>query len=297
MRNKEFNNRTNKNGILRKQFLVFMLLIMVLGLVGCESKAEEIQSWNEVAGEGLVTQVSEEEIEEAIDAINKETESNEEKAKLVDTKEITESQDLEGAEMDVQSTEQGKEKISLTNLSFEASVTEDDDDSIHATFRIIDGNGKTIQVIENDPFFTKDWFDMFSDSSCFFVDYNFDGYLDVVTIGSSGYVNAYNFVYLWDSNEEEFVFSKEGSDIANAVLHEDKKQIISVSRDAGLPVYRLYEVKDGKITLVAEILEVHNEDGTVVCTEIIFQTGIETVVVNRDELNEIWDGYNIELYN
>lgn len=271
MRNEEFKN--TKRGVFknRKHLYFFGLVLIILGFTGCENKADNMQSWNEVAGESLSTQVTEEEIEEAVNAITEEAVASEAKMKVMNS--------------------------DNQNLSFEASITENDDDSLHATFRIIDGNGNTVQVIENDPFFTRDWFEMFSDSSCYFVDYNFDGYLDVVTIGSSGYVNAYNFVYLWDPNEEEFVFSKEGSDIANAVVHEDKKQIISVSRDAGLPIYRLYEMKDGKITLVAEILEIHDEDGNIVCTEIISQTGEETIVTNRDQLNEIWDGYNIELYN
>lgn len=121
--------------------------------------------------------------------------------------------------------------------------------------------------------------------------------MDVVTIGSSGYVNSFNFIYLWNPNEEEFEFSSECSDIANDVINTEKEQIISVSRDAGLPIYRLYELKGGKITYVAEIMEVHAEDGSVVCTETIFETEEETVVTEREQLNEIWDGYNIELYN
>lgn len=298
----------------KKSLTVLLFGMMTFALVACGETEQEIANWNSVAGESLTVNVTEAEIEEAVNQLNNVEEaivnknesmssdvseqvksSSEEAVETVMTEENVNA--VENVTEDDEIVEKAVEGNPLENLSFEASISDNDDESIHATFRIIDGNGNTLQIIENDPFFTKDWFLGFRDSSCYFEDYNFDGYLDVITIGSSGYVNAYNFVYLWDVNEEQFVFSKEGSDIANAVVHAEKEQIISVQRDAGLPIYRLYEMKDGKITLVAEIMEVHAEDASVVCTETILETGAETIVTSLDQLNEIWDGYNIELYN
>jgi hypothetical protein len=197
----------------------------------------------------------------------------------------------------IEKTETEESEFALELLSFTMELKEDENGELHAIYVISDKNGKEIQIIDNKPYFTKDWYLSYSGNCCQFSDVNFDGKLDVITRNSGADVNAYNYVYLWTESEKQFIYSEEASAIANLAIDSEKEQIFSFSRDAGLLSYRLYEVKNDKIAVVASLTQEFNQEGTIIITETIEETGKVTNIQEESQLDSIWDGYEIQLLN
>jgi len=56
-------------------------------------------------------------------------------------------------------------------------------------------------------------------------------------------------------------------------------------------------VKNGKIELVAELLQVFNQEGKIIKTETIVDTANVKEIDESSQLDKIWNGYDIEIFN
>jgi len=146
-----------------------------------------------------------------------------------------EQEEIKQEEIDQEEIDQEENQIiesivpfDLDTLSFQMTLNEEENGKLQALYVIFDGNGNEMQTIENQPYFTKDWYLLYSGNCCNFEDVNFDGYLDVLTKNSGGDVNAYYFVYIWNQEANQFLYSEEASSIANIELNNEKEQIFSI---------------------------------------------------------------------
>lgn len=177
----------------------------------------------------------------------------------------------------------------------EATVIENEDGTLTVDYVITDSNGKVTHRFSEKPNFDKEWYEMFTDNGVNlykFVDYNFDGYLDIRTQQYGAFVNQYYNIRIWNNSIGEFELNQDYMDLPNLVVNAEKEQIFTTNFDRGLGNFALYEVKEGQLTQVATINVTIKDNGSFEYIEVI-GNGEETVIDSVEDLDEIWEGYKV----
>lgn len=81
-------NMNRKNGL-----CIFLLGIMIFVLAACGKEEQSVVSWNNVAGESLATNVTDEEIQETVEMINADNDLSEARMEVLDPKEVIEAEE------------------------------------------------------------------------------------------------------------------------------------------------------------------------------------------------------------
>lgn len=179
----------------------------------------------------------------------------------------------------------------------EANVTENEDGTLTVDYVLTEVDGSETRQFSENPNFNKSWYEMFSGNGGVIyeiADYNFDGYLDIKTQKYGAFVNQYYNIRLWNVEVKEFELDSDFMNISNISLNTDKQQLFGVNYDRGLGNYALYNMVDGKLTIIAQIKVEMKSDGTFEYTQIIGD-GEAVVVRNVSEIDAIWDGYNVQI--
>ena len=105
-------------------------------------------------------------------------------------------------------------------------------DSTRVVLEVIDKNNQVVQTIKEDiyaissPLNDEDWYNVLADEGIF-LDYNFDGYLDLVLrIGNAPNnhaLNGYFYIYLFDSTIKKFI--KYDKELTNPSPNKNRKEV------------------------------------------------------------------------
>jgi hypothetical protein len=266
-----------KRGIKIKKIKILLLAMIALSIFAAcslDGKDVSIEDMPEVNGEEVKV--------EEIDEVNGEQNTSD----IIE--DIDESQNLETTEVEVATPE---------NWSCVASVRENEDLTLTVDYLIVSEEGTITLSYSETPQFDKSWYEMYRDNGgelYAFEDYNFDGYLDLRTQQYGAMVNQYYNIRIWNNSLGEFELNEAYMGLSNPTINEEKKQIFTTNYDRGLGNYSLYEVKDGLLTKIATIEVTLKDDGSILYTETIGDQEGKTIS-DTSELNEIWEGYDIEI--
>lgn len=211
-------------------------------------------------------------------------ESTIKKVTSIATTKITEAEDV-------------KKDMKNAVLTCEVNVIEDNDKKIIVDYIInVDDNYAQHEFTDN-PLFNKLWYDMYTgqgEELYEFIDFNFDGYMDIKTQMYGAYVNQYYNIRIWNDETNEFELNSDFMEISNPLVNSDKQQIFSVNYDRGFGNYTLYSIVDGELEVIAEILFNMKNDGSYSYTQSINNSEAK-LINNVSELDDIWEGYTIEI--
>jgi len=277
---------------MKKNVIIFISLMLTLLFVACDVKSDDKSSESNIS---LENTSDEEKIQDDRDAKEEEAEVD---LSIIDEKELANIVDLSSV-------------INISDFSYENIFTKGDGDNLIANITVYDNNKEKIQELSYQTYFTQEWYDMYSENDgeiCRFIDYNFDGYTDIVTQQSGAMVNQYYGMWIYNSQTEKFDLSEEYSGKSNPQINIEKEYFLTTNYDKGIPSYELSHVERGHLGYLGSIQGIIDESGKVVYVQRMYgyidENGnlanreVQSVIeINSEsELDELWKAFEVKLY-
>ncbi len=197
-----------------------------------------------------------------------------------------------------------------TDYSCKVEVKEGDNGKLIATIIINDVNGEELQRLTYQTEFDEQWYNMYVENGgeiCRFVDFNFDGYPDVVTQLYGAMVNQWYKVWLYNPTTKQFENSEEYETQVNPKINIDKKLVLSTRYNRGIPSYELSYVENGHLAYQGSIIGEISDDGNVIYVQRMYgyinedgeiayrEVQSYDVISSVDDLDELWSNFEIKL--